>query len=445
MASEPVPFVMAPNNPIRRASSSAWAIVFLCMAIAGISQFNRFSIKTAANARIMDQYGIDPTAMGWVYSALLLAYTACMIPGGWVIDRFGARAALALVGFGSSVFVALTGCIGFLGGGTAFVFGALLVVRSLMGVVTAPLHPACARMVGHWVPPGGRARANGLVTGAALAGIAATPPVFGALIDRLDWPLAFLVTSAATIAVSILWIAHASDRPDAPPPQPIAPDAITIDNGNESETMIVNDRPISDWMGLLRDRSLVLLTLGYGTVSYFQYLFFYWMDYYFEKVLHLPEQTSRFYAMVPSLAMAVGMPLGGWISDRVERAVGLPWGRRIVPMAGLFGGAVFLGCGLLTVDPNWSVTWFALALASVGAVEGPFWASAVELGGTRGGSAAALLNTGGNGAGLIAPIVTPWVGALFGWSAAVALGGGVCLVGVVLWLGIRIEPPSCNV
>ncbi len=70
----------------------------------------------------------------------------------------------------------------------------LIAVRSLMGLVNAPLHPAAARMVFAHVPTKAKSLANGLVTFAACAGISATYYGFGALIDRLSWPSAFFVT-----------------------------------------------------------------------------------------------------------------------------------------------------------------------------------------------------------------------------------------------------------
>jgi ACS family D-galactonate transporter-like MFS transporter len=176
--------------------------------------------------------------------------------------------------------------------------------------------------------------------------------------------------------------------------------------------------------------------LSYGTVGYFQYLFFYWMNFYFQTVLKLPEGTSRKYAAIPPLAMAAGMPLGGWLSDRLERASGSVRTRRIVPMAGMTAGALLLILGAFSQSPEWIVFWFALALGAVGAAEGPFWATVVELGGRRGGSAAALFNTGGNAGGLLAPIVTPLVGQYLGWGYAVGLGGVICLLGVILWFWI---------
>jgi MFS family permease len=414
-----------PDRAIGRATREGGhprgAIVALLMAIVFTGHFNRMCMATAGDARIMDQYGIAPERMGVVYSALLLTYTVCMIPGGLFIDRYGPRIALAALGFGSAFFVAMTGAVGWALDDGASVFAALVGVRCLLGVVFTPLHPGSARAVSLWVPPDWRSRTNGLVNGSALVGIAATPPAFGLLIDRFDWPLAFLIVAGFTATLSVIWTTFATDGPAHPgsPPARAEPPG-----------------PAESWRTLLGRRSLVLLTLSYGAVGYFQYLFFYWMTYYFRTVLHLPEGRSRFYAAIPPLAMAAGMPLGGWLSDLLERAVGTSRGRGIVPMAGMTAGALLLVLGALASEPAWIVFWFALALGAVGASEGPFWATAIELGGRRGGSSAAFFNTGGNLGGMLAPVVTPLIGRQFGWGWAVGVGGAVCLAGVVLWLWI---------
>jgi MFS family permease len=411
----------------RESSTTArWAIVFLLMSFAFISHFNRVSIATAGDTRIMPRYGISPTSMGTVYSAFLITYTACMIPGGLLIDRFGARAALMIVGFGSACFAALTGAVGLTTRGATSAFVALLIVRGLMGIVSAPLHPSLARAVGHWMAPAKRSRINGLVNGSALAGIAVTPLCFGALIDWLDWPAAFLITGGLTAILALIWTDYATNGPGVATKPAIA------------DALPAPGEPAA-WVALLKHRSLLLLTASYAAVNYFQYLFFYWIKYYLATVLSVPEETSRIYAMIPPLAMAVGMPLGGWLSDRLEQASGTLRCRRIVPMAGMTAGAILLIVGAIVPDPVWKVGLFALALGAMGMSEGPFWATAVELGGRRGGSSAALFNTGGNAGGLLAPVVTPWVGERFGWGYGVALGGLICLAGVVLWLWIDAE------
>src|SRR5207237_5159661 len=87
----------------------------------------------------------------------------------------------------------------------AAVLVGLLVVRALLGVVSAPLHPTGARLVGNWIPPHGASRANGLVTAAACVGVASTYPVFGWLMDTLDWPGAFLVAGGGTLSRAAAW------------------------------------------------------------------------------------------------------------------------------------------------------------------------------------------------------------------------------------------------
>jgi ACS family D-galactonate transporter-like MFS transporter len=399
-------------------------IVPLFMTISLISHFNRISISTAGDTRIMKQYEIDPVRMGMVYSAFLFAYTTFMIPGGLLIDRFGARIALMVVLFGSAMFVALTGAVGLSFTDPTMIFLALLAVRGLMGMFSAPLHPGLARAVSHWVRPGAQSRTNGLVNGGALLGIALTPMVFGTLIDRFDWPRAFLIAAGITALVGLFWSFYARERT----PLEDVPENATL----ESE---IASNP-GDWFDLLRHRSLLLLTISYGTIGYFQYMFFYWMNYYFETVLHLDVETSRFYAAIPPLAMAVGMPLGGWIADHMEHSRGRSWGRKVVTMVGMSMGAALLIAGVYAHEPMWIVAWFALALGAVGMAEGPSWATAIDLGGRRGGSAAALFNTGGNAGGILAPIITPWIGQRLDWGYAVALGSLICVFGVSLWFWV---------
>ena len=123
------------------------------------------------------------------------------------------------------------------------------------------------------------------------------------------------------------------------------------------------------------------------------------------------------------------------------RPCGYRLGRALVPMFGMIAGAVLLILGILAQQPEWIVFWFALAMAAVGTSEGPFWATAVDLGRGRGGTAAGIMNTGGNLGGLAAPMVTPWVANLLGWKWAIGLGSIICLLGVSVWCWIDPKGP----
>src|SRR5438552_1384915 len=110
VATEDVPVVdRAPANiqdapPAANPTGSHWHLVRLLMLVAALGHFNRVGMSVAGAERIIPQYHFEPAQMGLVYSAFLFCYTVAMLPGGWFIDRFGARAALAVFGFGSAIF-----------------------------------------------------------------------------------------------------------------------------------------------------------------------------------------------------------------------------------------------------------------------------------------------------------------------------------------------------
>src|SRR5437588_5415675 len=96
-----------------RPATRRWMILAFLMALCFINHFNRASITSAGDERIMTQFQISPEKMGVIYSAFLILYTVFMIPGGWLIDRRGPRFALGCVAFGSAIFCGVTGAIGF--------------------------------------------------------------------------------------------------------------------------------------------------------------------------------------------------------------------------------------------------------------------------------------------------------------------------------------------
>ncbi len=417
-------------------SSVRWRIVVLLMGLCLISHVNRAAMSVAGTDRIMDQYGIEPTRMGAIYSAFLLVYSLCMIPGGVFIDRFGARRALLVVGFGSAVFGALTGLAGWLVQTGAALVLMLTLVRGTMGLFSAPLHPAAARAIGSWIPFAQRSWANGLVTAAAIGGVALSYPGFGALIHAVDWPGAFLICAAVTVGLSLLWGSQATDNP-ARHPRVNPAERAWIAAGTVTTIGPAGSRvPSRDWLALLGDRSLLLLTFSYAAVGYFQYLFVYWMQFYLEKVLHVGAMQSKYDASLLQVGLALGMPLGGWLSGVLARSLGVRRGRALVSGGGMVLSASLLGLGVMARDPAWIVVWFALAHLAIGAAEGPIWATAVDIGGEKGGTAAAICNTGGNLGGLLAPVLTPWISARFGWPAGIGLGGVICLLGAFSWFWI---------
>jgi len=401
-----------------------WLIIILLMGFTGVGHFNRVSITVVGTERFIKDGLIEETSMGWVYSAFLVVYTACMIPGGWLIDRIGPKATLAIMMFGSAIFVALTGATGLVAGW--FSLSSLILIRGCMGGINAPLHPGCARMVSLAVPYPDRALANGLVTGAALVGIAGTFYGFGFLMDQFDWPGAFLVSSAAAFGLSIVWML-------------VPMGELHHRHETHSATSAAQSNSPGGWQGffsLLTNKRLMFLAFSYGAYSYFQYLFFYWMQFYFTDTLELDVGLSRLYSTIPLLAMAVGMPLGGWVADRLARSNRHPG---LVPIVALVISAVAGIWGTRLTDGFQVMICFALALGLMGFCEGPYWTMGIALGRRYGGMSGAILNTVGNAGGILSPVLTPLITSWTSQQTSFAIASSACLVAALLWIPLSHE------
>lgn len=397
----------------------SWWIVALLMVTVAVSHFNRIGMSVAGTEAIMPQYGVPPTTMGWVYTSYLVVYTLCMVPGGWFIDRRGPRAALMLVGFGSAALVALTGLAGFVLQAGGPLIGGLLLIRGLLGAVTAPLHPGAARSIVAWVPIESRATANGLIHGAALAGITATYSLFGGMIGGLGWMNAFLAAAVAPLLLALVWTGRVANPPDDDP----------------GASQAAAPAPLQAWSARTK-LSLALLTFSYATVSYVQYLFFYWIEHYYKTVLELGTETARRNSTLLTLAMGAGIMAGGWLCDQLIRRLGRRAGTALIPLAGTVTCGLGLAGGIASADQTAAFACFMVAMAAIGTAEGAFWTGATDVGGRQPGRACAVMNTGGNAGGLLAPVITPLFSDIFGWQAGLGLAAAICLLGAVPWLWI---------
>jgi MFS transporter, ACS family, D-galactonate transporter len=400
----------------------------LMIVFVALAHFNRISITVAGAEQIIPSGLISKQRMGLVYTALLVVYTVCMVPGGWFLDRFGPRIAWMVVVFGSTGFVSATGLIGCYITDSTYLFVALLIVRGCFGVICAPLHPTAARLVANWTHSSATDFVNGFITAAALVGIALTYLVFGELIDLFGWPAAFMISGGITFVLAMAWFWLGADRPPDAAASPPAPP-------------MAKESP-ARFGRVFANSSLLILTLSYGLLGYFQYLFFYWAEYYFESQLQFSTQNSRWASTLLTLAMACGMFGGGWLSDRARRRFPGRWGLAATPMLalGLAGAATCLSLGEL---PAYSViAGLIVAMGAAGVCEGSYWTSAVLLGQQSGGTAAAIMNTAGNAIGLLAPLLTPWISTRYGWQTSLGLAAIVCWVAAICWLGVRLDQPS---
>ena len=421
MSDNPYQSQQATNGDDPSPHSHRWLIIVLLMGYAALGHFNRVGISVAGDEMFIPKLGIPETRMGWVYTAFLIVYTIGMLPGGWLIDRIGSGRALTLFGLTMGTFVILTGALGWVANSPESLWIGLLVIRGLAGVCNAPLHPGAAHVVSDVMPVHRRATANGMITAGALVGIACCYPAFGWLMDSLTWQWAFVAGGSMLITFSLLWMVLAS--PALPRPS--------------LESKTDKSSPATAW-SLLSQRNLWLITLSYAAYGYFQYLFFYWMGYYFKKVLEVPDVEARWASFWIMLAMGAGMAIGGRSTDAVCGLLGTMRGRRAIVLTGMGLGAVF---GVIAVNvtglTNVAVC-LAISMAATGMVEGVFWTTATDIGGKSRGLSGAFMNTGGNVGGLMSPVLTPIMAQQIGWSGSIVVACVISAVGGLVWFLIKL-------
>jgi MFS family permease len=388
------------------------SLVALMFAFSVMNYFDR-TIMSIAGPEIMKEFGIEPTKMGWVYSAFIFGYAVFMIPGGDVADRLGPSKTLTAMGLAAALFTALTPLGGHFGLAFLGVVPLLIVIRCGLGVMSAPLYPACARMCSAWIPMAHRARVQAFIIAGACVGGAISPLLFTRLMSLYAWRGSFYIASVATAVLALLWIAYVRKLPRG----------VEHTSGPCTE--------MRSWRRLLLNRDLALVTFAYFTIGYFEYIFFYWIYYYFSEVRHTGFAQGARYTTVIFLVMLVMMPLGGWISDWLTRRYGRRSGRRVVPLVGLTTGALLLYLGVSTSDSGAAAILLALAVGFASFCEGPFWATAIDIGGPQAGAAGGVLNAGGNVGGFLSPLLTPLVAKYFGWSWGLYAGSLMVLLGAV--------------
>jgi ACS family glucarate transporter-like MFS transporter len=402
-----------------RLNAAQLNIVALLFGFSMLSYVDR-TLMSIAGPGMIREFGVSAPAMGSVYSAFILGYALFMIPGGHLSDRIGARRTLMWMGLGSAVFTGLTIVGGRPGLGSLIgVIPALFAVRFFLGVVTAPLYPACARVNASWIPVVYHGRVQGLIIAGSALGAAISPFVFTSIVERFHWRAPFLAAAVATAVLAAIWYWYARDAPPAQAePRPCVSNA---------------------WGELFANRNLLLLTYAYGALGYFQYIFFYWMYYYFGDVLHMSTADTTRYTALLFLTEGAMMPFGGLASDQLTRHFGPQFGRRVVPVAGLALGAVFTYIGAASLGLT-AVVCLSLAFGLAGLCEGPFWAIVTEIGGRQVGGAGSILNTGAQIGGFFAPTVTPWIAAWAGWKWGLYAGCLIALSGVIAVLLVRMRP-----
>lgn len=370
-----------------RARSRVLGLMFL---LTVVTYLDRVCIGTMAPA-IAEELGMGPRQMGTVFSAFILGYVLFEIPGGWLADRYGARALLPRIVVWWSIFTAATAW--------ARSYTSLVVVRFLFGAGEAGVFPACATVVLRWFPEAERGRANGILLMGSRVGGAVAPALVIALMGALGWRGTFLAFAVLGIVWAAGWLAWYRNRPQEHA-------GVSAAELGEIRAGAPQPPPARlDWGRACRSRNLWALCAMYSGYTYGLYFYLTWLPSYLRQERGLSWAGVGVGAALPMLAGAAATLAGGYWTDRLVKRLGLRWGRRLPAMAGLLGASALLAVAALTPSTAVSLAALALSFGSADLVLAVCWATCIDLGKQNAGSVAGAMNS----LGQIGGMLSPWI------------------------------------
>jgi ACS family glucarate transporter-like MFS transporter len=168
------------------------------------------------------------------------------------------------------------------------------------------------------------------------------------------------------------------------------------------------------------------------------YMFAQWLFTYLVEERGFSLLESGFLYALPFATGAALAAAGGFTCDFLCRRIGARWGCRVPAMTGLILVAVFLLAGVYALNPYVAVGLLSLCFGFTQFTEGAFAAASTYTGGPHAATAYGVVNTGGNAAGFLAPVIGIMLDQ-FGWLPTLASGSVFAVTGAVLWLFIDVQ------
>jgi ACS family glucarate transporter-like MFS transporter len=389
--------------------------VLIILSLLSVITFLDRNAISLAGQRITSELGLTEGQFGWILSAFTISYGLFEIPTGLLGDRFGARRILARVVLWWSFFTVLTG----LAGG----FASLFILRFLFGAGEAGAYPNTAIAIRQWFPEIERGRAQSVIWMASRVGGALAPFLVIPLQMQFGWRVAFYflgILGIVWVAAWLLWYRQPAKEPEAVEPMPVA----AKPSGRK-------------W---LRSKDFWLLMAMYYCYASGVFFFISWLPKYLQNGRGIPEDQLAYSASLPFMLAAAGCLFGGAASDFLVSKIGLNWGRRLVPLAGLCLSGSFMIGAAFTGNNVLAVILLALGLASMDVTAPVAWAVATDIGGKDSGAVTGAMNTAGLLGGTITSVGIGYLVTSFhSYTIPVVILGLLLVVGGILWLPIRAD------
>lgn len=376
-----------------------WTVLLMLFLAMVINYIDRAALSVAMPF-ISDQFQLDATQKGMIFSSFFIGYALFNFIGGYLSDRIGPKKVFSWSMLIWSIFCGLTAF--------AFNFWSLFLTRFFFGIGEGPISSTANKTVNNWFPIKERARAVGINQAGGPLGGALAGPVVGFIAIYWGWEYAFIVLALVGILWVIVWNQMFVDDPAKHPKiSKMELEKITVGRASFPLKARTAGTRLS-LVGLIKCPSVLVTGLSLFCFNYILFFFLTWFPTYLTDAKNLSIAEMSIVTSIPWLVGALGYPCGGVLIDSIYKWTGrLLFSRKIVLVICLLSASVCIGWSGLTNTVFEAVAFMTVGIGFMYLTAPAYWAIIQDsVSSENVGSASGFMHAMGNISGIIGPMVT---------------------------------------
>lgn len=290
--------VPSDDAPLQQHARYRWWLLAICWLGFTLTSIDR-STWGPSSLFVGETLGVPLASLGMFATAYYAGYVFSNAAGGYLSDRIGGRALIALSLIGAGVFMILFGST------RSAVVG--IAVQGVVGLFAGAEYGAGIKLISSWFRPRELGRAMGIYTSATAVGVLVANTAVPRIINALDWTASYHAFGAISIAAGVLCFILVR-------PGPVR--AVVVSGPAGGSGSLVRN--------LIANRNLMLLALaGFGGF-WGTYGFVIWSNTLMIKGRGIDHTVAGMIVGIFAVMGIVGKPLIGWLSDRMNGARRVP-------------------------------------------------------------------------------------------------------------------------
>ena len=373
---------------------------------------------SVAGPRIQNEFHLSPGDWGLVTGAFAISYLLFEIPGGYLADRFGARAMMARIVIWWSAFTSLTGIVSGL--------QSMVVVRFLFGAGEAGAYPTAATVVFRWFPEVERGRSFGWVLCSGQVGAAIAPLLIVPIQLHFGWRASFYVFGVVGLIWAGAWWRWYRNRP-------AEKIGITAAELAEIGPPAVPDKTFPH-RAIVSNSSIWALMGATFAYLYSYYFFLFWLPTYLMRERGFTE-VQTILSAIPFVIGTLCNLGGGFARDAAVKRWGTKDGTRVIGVLALgLAGLSVLGA-LVSSTGYEALACLAVCYGGITFQQPSVFVTCIAVGRRSAGAVAGCINSAGALGGLCSSFVFGYLIQRTGnYDAVLVSMAGALLAGSCLWL-----------